>query len=243
MSDGPDWQESPAGPTDGTRTRPAASASARIGSADRGPGLVVVAVAIFLAIALIKPWPGGGDPRPVAHPGTPPPTEQPSVDPLAAIRIDCDQPPGWRIFSRELWAGGILRSWLSMEPLTSASGPLDPAIPAIPISPSIVALGYCAPWEGPDRPPAGVAVHVWGIFDERRGDPPVAAPLDLRSFSATLVPPLGALYLPPMRDSVVSFALWASGVYVFALEAPGYERWWAVRIVPDDTEAGPSATP
>lgn len=211
---------------------PATSTLVRIGGPDRGPGLIVVAIAVFVAIALIKPWPGPSAAGPTFGPATPPPTTQPTVDPLAAIRLDCQDPPSWRIFSRERWPGGVLRSWLSLEPLATATGPLDPAIRAIPISPEIVALGYCAPWTGPERPPDDVRFLAWAVgVDESGGVArPVATPLDLRSASRTLVPPLGELLDPPVVAGRIRNGLWPSGTYVFELVGTGFARWWAVRI-------------
>jgi hypothetical protein len=212
------------------RRPPAQTATfARIGGAGRGPGIIVAAVAIFLAVALIKPWPGGGLPRPTARPATPPPTQQPSADPLAAIRLDCQDPPGWRIFSRERWAGGTLRSWRSVEPVIDAAGPTDPRIPLIPISPEIVALGYCAPWGAAERPPDDVAVRAWSVAASTDGVP-AAEPLTLVDASATLRPPLGALYEPPHGPSEARPALWPSGIVVFTVDGRGFHRWWAVRI-------------
>jgi hypothetical protein len=238
VGDEPDWHEEPT-PGPARRPRPADGLStlARIGGPDRGPGLLVAAIAIFVVVAVIKPWPGGGAARPTAPPGTPPPTARPSADPLALIRTDCQDPPGWRIFTREPWAGGLLRSWRSLEPITAASGPLDSAIPLVPISPEVLALGYCAPWTQPETPPADVRVQVWAIVP----GPPVGGPdaraLVLRSASPSLHPPLGALYAPPVAAEAPADgptpALWPAGAYVFELTAAGYERWWAVRVVED----------
>ncbi|HEY7131477.1 MAG TPA: hypothetical protein VH440_04455 [Candidatus Limnocylindrales bacterium] len=219
---------------------PAASTLVRIGGPDRGPGLIVVAIAVFVVIALVKPWPVPSAGGPTFGPATPPPTTQPTVDPLAAIRLDCQDPPSWRIFSRERWPGGVLRSWLSLEPLATATGPLDPAIRAIPISPEIVALGYCAPWTGPERPPDDVRFLAWAVgVEESDGVArPVATSLELRSASTTLAPPLGALIGPPVVSGRIRNGLWPPGTYVLALTGAGFERWWAVRIGTSEVDRG-----
>jgi hypothetical protein len=227
-----------AGSSPGGRPPTGPATLVRIGGPDRGPALIVIAIAVFVAVALIKPWPDAAGPRATFGPATAPPTAVPSVDPLAAIRLDCQDPPSWRIFTRERWPGGQLRSWRSLEPLAVASGPLDPALRAVPISPEIVALGYCAPWDGPERPPDDVRLHAWVLdVDESDGVArPSAVALDLRSASSTLVPPLGALMAPPVVSGHIRTDLWPSATYVFELDGAGFERWWAVRI--GTSEAG-----
>jgi hypothetical protein len=259
MTDEPVWQDEPSGDQDDARRAPAAASTlVRLGAADRGPGLLVVAIVIFVAVALIKPWPGGAAPAPasgqVRPPSTDVPTDVPSADPLAGIRLDCQDPPGFRIFSRESWSRGTLRSWRTFDPLAEASGPLDAAIPDVPIGPGILGLGYCAAWSGSDRPPDDAAVQAWAT--SLTGGGPV--PLRLVPASATLHPPLGGLYLPPAvggstpptpRPTPKSSGVpgvapdgptWAPGTYVFELAAPGWQRWWAITVLPDDRPAVPS---
>jgi hypothetical protein len=258
MADEPVWQDEPTGDPDDARRRPAAASSlVRFGAPDRGPGLLLVAIAIFVAVAVIKPWPDAAAPAPPPpQPVQPLPTVVPSVDPLAGIRIDCQDPPGFRIFSRESWSRGTLRSWRSFDPVTDASGPLDPAIPDVPMGPGILALGYCAAWSGADRPPDDAAVLAWA--SSATGGSPV--PVNLASASATLHPPLGGLYLPPTAGSspapskrpgpkasgapseVSDAPTWEPGTYIFELAAPGWQRWWAITVLPDTRPAAPSPT-
>src|SRR4029079_17326399 len=107
------------------RERPpvATATLVRMGGAGRRTTVPAAAIAGFVRVAIVKPWPSGTAPVFSFRPGTPPPTEAPSADPLAALRLDCQDPPGWRIFSREVWPGGVLRSWRSMIPL---AGPATP---------------------------------------------------------------------------------------------------------------------
>ena len=169
------------------------------------------------------------------------------MDVLAAIREDCQDPPSWRLYSRERWPGGTLRSWRTLAPVAEATGPLDPVIPVLPITPDVLALGYCAPWEPPERPPDDAAVHVWMLV---AGRPPadLLAPvvLAVRSASRTLRPPLGALIAPPAAGTgpgagagtspgvgatgAAPRDAWPAGTYVFAVQGTGFARWWAVRI-------------
>jgi hypothetical protein len=233
------WHEEPRQEPPAERA-PAAGPSTlvRTGSAGRGPGLIVVAVAVFVAIALVKPWPGASGPRPTPRAVAPAPTQRPSVDPLAATRADCQDPPSWRIYSRERWPGGTLRSWRTLVPNASATGPLDASIAAIPISTQIETLGFCSPWEGPERPPDDATVEAWAIVvsDAARPAVRVAVPLALRSASRTLAPPYGALFVPPAVPGHIRTDLWPVGTYVFVIEGAGFRRSWAVRIGADDEE-------
>jgi hypothetical protein len=239
--DGDDHRQ-PRGPDGGVREPPPAAITtlARTSGAGRGPAMLVAAVVIFVGLAILKPWPAGTTPSFSDRPGTPPPTEQPSADPLAGIRLDCQDPPGWRIFSREPWQGGVLRSWRSLIPVSSAGSAADPAIPVIPVSRQIVALGYCAPWTPPERPPDDVAVRIWSVQTDRTGSMDTRL-VDPASASATLRPPLGALFVAPPGGSTT--ILWPEGTWVFELTAPGYERWWGIRIPVDPSASPEPASP
>jgi hypothetical protein len=225
------------------RDRPpvATATLVRMEGAGRRTTVLAVAIAVFVAVAIVKPWPSGTAPGFSFRPGTPPPTEAPSADPLAALRLDCQDPPGWRIFSREVWPGGVLRSWRSMIPVAGPTTPLNPAIPVIPISPDIAALGYCAPWAGPERPPDDVAVRIWWVRTGATGSADVRQ-VEPASASVTLRPPLGALYAAPPSSGLDPF-LWPPGTFVFELATPGYERWWGVRIQPGLPDEPGTAVP
>jgi hypothetical protein len=236
LTDG--WHEEPETGSRADPSRPATAPSTlvRTAGAGRGPSLIVVAVVVFLAIALVKPWPGAGAPRPTSIPRAPAPTERPSLDPLAAVRVDCQEPPSWRIFSRERWPGGTLRSWLSLVPNPSAIQPLDPSLAVMPMTPEVEALGFCAPWAGAERPPDDAVVEAWAIVDDASAGRAVrtALPLTLRSASLTLHPPLGALFAPPVVPGRIRTDLWPSGTYVMTVVGAGFRRSWAVRIAAPD---------
>src|SRR5947208_3381781 len=77
----------------------AAPVTARLGSAGRGPEILVGLIAVFVALALIKPWGlAGGGPRPTPR-ATPAAVAAASTDPLAALRHHCQEPSGWRIYA------------------------------------------------------------------------------------------------------------------------------------------------
>ncbi len=236
MADG--WHEEPEGeaPADGRRPAASPSTMVRTAGAGRGPSLIVVAVVVFLAIAFVKPWPGAGAPRPTSIPRAPAPSERPSLDPLAAVRVDCQEPPSWRIFSRERWPGGTLRSWLSLVPSASAIQPLDPSLAVMPMTPEVEALGFCAPWSGAERPPDDAVVEAWAIVDDDSAGRAVrsALPLTLRSASLTLHPPLGALFEPPVVPGRMRTDLWPPGTYVMSVVGTSFRRSWALRIAATD---------
>jgi hypothetical protein len=208
----------------------------RLGSGGRGPAAVAVLIGVFVALALVKPWAGGaGAPHPI--PRVPQaPVSAPSADPLADLRSHCQEPLGWRLYSRERWATMTVRSWKSLDPAFGASGPLDPGIPILPLGAPVDALGYCSPWTGGERPPADASVSGWRITPETGyGATMLADPIALRPVDPGWPSVLGALYGPPVNrfdSNAVETPGWPGGRYVFAIRAPGFARWWGVLIVP-----------
>lgn len=174
-----------------------------LGSAGRGPGVLALVIALFLGVALVKPWGSPGD-APPARPVTversaPPSGPAPTADPLAALRVHCQEPIGWRTYSRERWSGGIVRSWRSMAPISDAGGPLDRRIPVVPLGAAVEAMGYCSPWRAPERPPDDARTTVWQIETAPTGGSASASRIDLVRFVAFPASPLGALFTAPPR--------------------------------------------
>jgi hypothetical protein len=224
-----------------TPDRPAATlTTARLGGSGRGPAVVAAMIAAFVVVALLKPWPGPGAPRPTPQlPARTAPTAAASVDPLAQLRLHCQEPLGWRVFSQERWLAMTVRSWRSLQPAYGATGPLDPAIPVVPIVATLDGLGYCSPWTDDQRPPDGATVDGWQIVDPisrpdgRTSGAAVAAVVPLRPLTPGWSTVLGALYAPPVGASGATGGGgtgWATGRFVFAVRAPGYQRWWAVDL-------------
>ena len=109
------------------------TATVRIGGRDPWPLWIGGLIAIFLGLAVAKPWVVGGPAGfPAATPSAANVTVAPSLgpDPLAALREHCQEPLGWRVYSREAWNGRTVRTWSSVEPAHSATGPRDPTIPS-----------------------------------------------------------------------------------------------------------------
>jgi hypothetical protein len=200
------------------------------------PRRLIVAAAVFVAVVLIKPWPSvvrapvleqTPIPAIAARPSPPGPT--PTAP--SAVSLLCFEPLGWRLASIEMTLNFRLRGWGLLVPV-SATDPRDPAIPRLTVvSPSVIALGYCAPVDRP--PPDDVALTIYRLDPVR---PPT--PVDVVRLGPNPASPLGGLYLPaPQADpsgTIPATASWASGTYVFRLHAAaGYEQWFGadVRIV------------
>jgi hypothetical protein len=215
---------------------------AHLAATDRVPGRLTLVLVVFVAVAIVKPWPSGPGERPPPAPVLPPPAATASVDPLNLIRADCQDPPGWRTYSREAWSRGQLRSWRTLEPATSASSPLDPVIPSVPFVAAVLELGFCAPWTGVERPPDGATVRAWQILPEiSRGEGRRASQIRVQPVGTTLTLPYGGLFRPPAGPDGNR---WPAGRWVFEVAAPGWERWWAVEIEPqgDPSVTGPEAS-
>ena len=241
-----DRGDGPAEPDHDTEGPPTGTPfTVRLGPGGRGPGTIAILIVVFVALALVKPWAWGGSggaPRPTPRiPAAP--VSLPSADPLATLRAHCQEPIGWRIYSRERWAKMTVRSWKSFVPAYSASGPLDPEIPVTPVGARIDALGYCSPWSDAERPPAGAQVSGWKVDgDLGYGDRTFAVTIALQPVDPGWPSLLGALYGPPVNrfDPTVSDTVgWPGGRYVFAIQAPGYERWWGVDIEPPPVTGSP----
>jgi hypothetical protein len=227
--------------------------STRLGGGGRGAGIVAGLIAIFVGVALIKPWPGPSAPRATPRITVAPATAA-TPDPLAELRLHCQEPLGWRIYSQELWATMTVRSWRSLRPAYGATGPLDLSIPIVPVGARIEGLGYCSPWTPDQRPPDTARVDGWAIVAPGRAaeggnlGTPVATPISLQPLEPGWPSVLGALYGPPVNrfdPMIVETAGWPGGRYVFAIRAPGYERWWGVDLAPQaaDPGASPAASP
>jgi hypothetical protein len=216
-----------------------------------GVGRALWAVVALLAVAILKPW-GAGSPgptyRPVAVlptllPATPLPSDDRSAEGLAT-QI-CLGAGAWEIVSLETWGTQDVRVWRAIEPSADASGPLDPAIPSVPVGAMEVAvLGWCAPAFGPRRPAGPARVTAWQVRDG------AATELALRRVQPAAETPLAALYVPLttcpepticaplLRDPVP--APWVTGRVVFHyVDAGGpMDVWLAADL---DIDAPPAS--
>jgi hypothetical protein len=238
MADAPD--RAPADRRAGEPSR--APAAVRIADGGRGPFLLAALILVFIVGAVLKPWAPPARPQGLVQGATPQPTlVAPSVEPdaLAGLRAQCEEPEGWRVYSRGGFLDLAVRVWRSVEPATAAVGPLDPAMPLIQVGVVNEAVGYCAPWTGAERPPDVSLVSAWRLARDAGGSQAaVAVPLVRVAPDRASV--LGALYAGPADGSDPAdgtTAGWPLGRYVFAVRSPTWERWWAVDI------STPSAAP
>lgn len=196
-------------------------------------------VAAFVAIAIVKPWGGAGRIAPTFRPAaavpvevTPVPTEDRSATGLAGPV--CLGTGGWRIASLETWHQREVRVWRAIEPIPLAAGPLDPAIPSVPVvADELAGLGWCAPAFGPTMPAGPAVIRAWHVSGG------VARTISLRQVQPEDgVTPIAALYLP-------STGPWTSGLIVFEYRDTATARaaWFAAELdVLQAAVTGPPAT-
>lgn len=227
-------------------------------SGDSSVAVALLAVAVLVGLAILKPW-GAGNPEATAAPRpinsvavvvTPAPTEDLTAGGLAAPI--CLGTGAWRVATLERWRTQDVRVWRAIEPVANASGPTDPSIPSVPVvAVELTGLGWCAPSYGPDTPDGPATVTAWFI----QGG--VASELLLHQVRpAEGTTPIAALYVPLTRcpEPTVCAPLlpelvpgpWVTGRVVFRYvdEGAGRTAWFAaeVEILPPATVA-PSTQP
>jgi hypothetical protein len=190
-------------------------------------------VCAAVVLAFYKPWDSGSKSPPVSAylPTLPTPEVSPSPRPTTELDVVagfCLEPSGWRVYSSERWGGQTVRSWTALTPIDSATGPTDARIPVIPVvSQAVLAIGFCAPVSGSDKPPADATNRVYRLTEITiAGDkirqaaalaPRRIAPVGRASY-------LGVAYAPPDGAS------WQDGVYVIHVEGSAYARWFGIRV-------------
>jgi hypothetical protein len=194
-------------------------------------------VAVLVALAILKPW-GAGSPAatlpllavaPTAAAIMPAPTEDRTADGLAAPI--CLGSEGWRIASLERWRAEDVRVWRAIEPIADASGPLDPAIPAVPIvAVELTSLGWCAPTSGLGRPTGPAQVTAWSVRDGSAAELRIRQVLPIEG-----VTPIAALYVALTVCTEVADC-------VPLLPAPAPRRWDNERVVFRYTDLGAKRT-
>jgi hypothetical protein len=206
--------------------------------------LVTGFVAVLVALAVLKPWGTGIDPgpsrvprRPTPPPVTPIPTQDRTAEGLASPI--CLGAGTWQVASLETWRTQDVRAWRVIEPAVNVSGPLDPAIPSVPIvAIELGALGWCAPAYGPNKPIGPAIVEAWLVRDggvERLG---------LRQLQPrTGETPIAALYVPtgtcaallpcPSRSPREARLPWTTSRVVFHYRdvGTGVHAWFAADLV------------
>ena len=213
------------------------SFEARLARPDRSPLIMLIVVAAFVIVAIIKPWPDGepATPAEIAGPGPsstgravvrsgPSPTPAPSPT-GEAVMDQCLDPLSWRTATIETWRDQTVRVWRAIEP-GPASRPLDPDIPIVPaVGTSVPAIGYCAPTSGPEQPLGPASVRAWAVSGE------TVLALELRQIAPVgRVSAYGALFGPPTELGATSS--WPNGVVVFRYEETdtGRSRWFGIEV-------------
>jgi hypothetical protein len=214
----------------------------------RAVPLLLVSVALFIVVAILKPWsgppPAGGEPARPAPSAPPPASAAPDPATLEERHVAtfCLEPNGWRVYVDERWSGRDVRTWKTATPIAVADGPTDPRIPIVGVSSRLVrAIGWCAPVAGPERPPSGATARVFSLTSLPAGDsatqiaPPRLQPIDGPSS-------LGAVYGPPGGRPLSTRAPgWPDGVYVFRIGGgpdDTFVRWFAIQV--ENTQPRPS---
>ena len=198
------------------------------------PNLIALA-AILLVLVIVKPWAIGAPgptPAPVFAADTPgPPTPVPTEDrtALGLASPICLGTGAWRVTSMETWQSQDVRVWRAISPVASATGPLDPSIPSVPIvAIRLKALGWCAPAFGDDMPTGPADVSAWSV----RGD--AATPLTLdQVLPSDGVTPIAALYLPVIPAPNPIPRDWTNERVVFRYHdaGSGKDAWFAADIL------------
>jgi len=193
---------------------------------------LVWVVGALILLAFYKPW-GTGSRTPPVSAYLSAATPQVSATPRPTTELDmvagfCLEPSGWRVYSSERWGGQQVRSWTAMTPIDAATGPTDPRIPVVPVvSQAVLAMGFCAPISGPDKPPADATDHIFRLTATIVDGEPITraevlapirvAPEERPSY-------LGAAYAPLAGPS------WLDGVYVVHVQGDGFSRWFGIQV-------------
>jgi hypothetical protein len=190
---------------------------ARLGGPESGVRRVVLVVAVFLAIAIAKPWgwASGPDDHRTARASradAAPSTGVPTVPPLRLAHsvlltsasilqsgtapvggdVACYPSTGWRIATIDGTGVDRLRTWYSLVPGWE-SGPTDAGIPLVRVfARDLVALGFCAPTTDAQSI-AMAGIQGWHIAGGR------AVPIDLARLAGSSPRDLGlgSLFGPP----------------------------------------------
>ena len=215
--------------------------------ADTRLSLATGVAVLLVTLAILKPWgslgvPATAPPRPIV-------TAEPVGSPAATATTPeglagpvCLGTGGWRIASLETWRTQDVRVWRALEPAVDAIGPLDQAIPVVPIiALEVQAMGFCAPAYGPDKPVGPANVAAWRVEDGRATDLPLLQVLPEEGTTpyAALYRPLGGCNAAGSCPGVFPRVArpWETGRVVFRYTDEGMASvaWFAVdlTIVPD----------
>lgn len=235
----------------------------RVGGRSRRALAVAALVGVAFLVGLARPWDWAAPGRPAPPPadreapglpaegslapgpaqGTmgPAPGRAPGIGPGLPGGSTCAQPSGWRTATIQTWAGRRARVWTATRAVP-ATGPADPRIPfRRVVSDRVVALGWCAPVDGPERPPlAAVAT----LFLVGAGTP---AEVPYRRLEPSAPDVLGELWGVPRgsRTPALLAAAWPPGRYVIriATASGSYERYLGLEVLQPSAARREEVTP
>ena len=203
---------------------------------------LILTVLALIVVAVVKPW-GTGPPTPLGEeiPGpSPTPTTRPVPRPpteLDVVASFCLEPSGWRVYSVERWSGQQVRTWTALTPIRTATSPTDPRIPVVPVvSQAVLAIGYCSPVVGPEKPPAAASDRLYRLTSATIGGKVVVqaeAVSPLRIAPSERASYLGAAYAP------LSGSSWADATYIVHIQGSDYSRWFGIQVETLNRTPGP----
>ncbi|HEY3333680.1 MAG TPA: hypothetical protein VGK16_00475 [Candidatus Limnocylindrales bacterium] len=212
-----------------------------VGRRDRGPVIAVALISAAFLVGLLRPW--DLVPRPATVPAAPGsvgvPLTAPSGErtpPIEPTRqLTCAYPSQWRSSTIQDWAGRTARVWTAVE-VVEGTGPDDPSIPFAPVvAASVTAIGWCAPIDGPDRPPLALTASLYRIRDG------VAQSVPYDRLEPGEPDALGELWLPQLLG-VGNRPTWPMGRYVIELrsESGAYRRFLGLELMDHVARPTPS---
>jgi hypothetical protein len=206
----------------------------RTAPAGRAPGGIVAAVLVLVVVAIAKPWAGAPNESTVvprlasATPAAPvaalPTAPKATATPDTADEY-CLSQTSWMVAGIMVWGTSTVRTWEAIRPV-EATGPLDPRIQfGLIVSPSVWAVGYCAP-AAVSSIAGRAVVSAWLIgFDS------VPTPVALSPWRPEVpTSSLGDLYIEtPTRSE----SNWQEGRFVFAVADAdgGRAHWFGIDVV------------
>ncbi len=219
-----------------------------------------VLIVLLVGVSVLRPW-GDGQPASTAGPAGSPPGQalvspdgstaglragDPDTDPAAAptpartpgpTEIACPVAVS-RLVTLDRLGKWTVRTWMPAAP-AEATGPLDPAIPAIALdSQGVLGIGFCLVEGGTSAIDGRVLsadpgrriglVRAW-VVEGGAARPLALAPIP----PASDVPGFALLYRPD--DGLAQASPWAAGRYVLSVGPVGPDGAATARPVPPDT--------
>jgi hypothetical protein len=204
-------------------------------TANRTPSVIVVVGAVFVLVALIKPWTFGD--RPAGRPfeqqspvAAAPATSAAAVatyPPVDRLYPQCFSTRGWRVATLESDEAREVRTVWPV-PVRAATTPAEAFAAARSVhGDDVVGIGFCVPGtDDATRLAYTPRVSLWLVGPD--GSLTVVrdvVPVDIGLAN------LGEVYLAPPADLAVAGS-WPSGEYVFKVDLGGDNAtWFALRVV------------